>query len=132
LTALLQLRFVDPSSPLVTLWCLHRTNSRMNVVTVIPAPHLIPKQVMEVHPMAVRDVSVQCALEDSCLVFFDDTSMLDALAAFDDTGKTVGMVQVGNACRDCCTCGRQLVELHEAEVSVCARSRVTTGKCWGC
>jgi hypothetical protein len=53
---------------------------------------------MEVHSLAVRDVSVQCALEDSCLVFFNDTSMRDALAAFDDTGKTVGMVQVGHAC----------------------------------
>ena len=59
-------------------------------------------QVMEVHPLAVRDVSVQCALEDSCLVFFDDTSMLDALAAFDDTGKTVGMVQVGHVCCNGC------------------------------
>lgn len=38
-------------------------------------------------------MSVQCALEDSCLVFFDDTTMTEALAAFDDTGKTVGMVQ---------------------------------------
>ena len=75
---------------------------------------------MEAHPLAVRDVSVQCALEDSCLVFFNDTSMSDALAAFDDTGKTVGMVQVGHACHNCCMCGRQLVQLHEADImSVC-------------
>ena len=65
---------------------------------------LLLEQVMEVHPLAVRDVSVQCAMEDSCLVFFDDTSMADALAAFDDTGKTVGMVQVRLQIASCSTC----------------------------
>ncbi len=50
-------------------------------------------QVMDAGDQAVRSMSVQCALEDSCLVFFDDTTMAEALAAFDDTGKTVGMVQ---------------------------------------
>lgn len=49
---------------------------------------------MEVQQQTVRDTSVQCAMEDSCLVFCDDTTMTEALAAFDETNKTVGMVQV--------------------------------------
>lgn len=85
-------------------------DSRMTVVSGNPRCQSDLEQVIEVHPLAVRDVSVQCALEDSCLVFFDDTSMSDALAAFDDTGKTVGMVQVGPACRTCSTCARSACE----------------------
>ena len=93
------------------------------------------RQVMEVQPQAVLDVSVQCALEDSCLVFFDDTSMVDALAAFDDTGKTVGMVQVGSACCICCTCQ----PVHQKRMCSSSRSDVANMWCrvlrvrfWGC
>jgi hypothetical protein len=77
-----------------------------NIIHALHAQFVISlvlrKQVMEVQPQTVLDASVQCALEDSCLLFFDDTSMVDALSAFDDTGKTVGMVQVGHSYCICC------------------------------
>lgn len=38
-------------------------------------------------------VSAQCALEDSCLVFWDTTTAQEALEAFESTGRTVGILQ---------------------------------------
>lgn len=81
--------------------------------------HVTMLQAMDTGQQAVRDMSVQCALEDSCLVFFDDTSMTEALDAFDSTGKTVGMVQVRprmlyqlSHCAGICTPAKGHCRLH--------------------
>ena len=39
-------------------------------------------------------MSAQCALENSCLVFWETTTAQEALEAFESTGRTVGVLQV--------------------------------------